>query len=240
MSNPNPRIFVLDSGYVQLQQHWGSDEDIVRAARMSTNKGFQGWGTRTSPGDEKLLEYLYTSEPKHTSPFEMGGVTIEVQAPLFVIREWHRHRTQSYNEMSARYAPMPDNNYVPTGIRVIRGAESASKNKQARGVGDNVPTAAQVSSDIAALEAHYKAGQALYERLLASGWPKELARLPVPVARYSRMWASANLLNWLKFLVLREDVKAQEEIRVYAAAVHTILAPLFPRTISLFEIGQIK
>lgn len=233
------KIFVLDSGYVQLTQQWGSDEDIVRAARMSTNKGFQGWGVATNPGDEKLLKYLWESEPKHTSPFEMGGITIEVQAPLFVFREWHRHRTQSYNEMSARYAPMPDNNYLPTVTRVVAGGgDHLNKNKQAQGTSRFPITRATATEDIQELEAYFKAGQKLYERLLARGWPKELARGPVSVFRYSRMWASANLLNWLKFLTLREDMKAQEEIRVYANAVHQILLPLFPRTMHLFECSQ--
>ena len=81
---------VLDHGYVELIETWGSDERIIEAARMSTNKGFQGWGPKGdgSPGDEKLLKYLYTH--KHMTPFEMAGMTIEVQAPIFVFREWHR------------------------------------------------------------------------------------------------------------------------------------------------------
>lgn len=91
-----PSIDLFDHGYVKEIEHWGSDERIVEAARMSTNKGFQGWDT-----DAKLLRYLY--EHKHFSPFEMAGMVVEVQAPIFVFREWHRHRTQSYNELSARY-----------------------------------------------------------------------------------------------------------------------------------------
>src|ERR1044071_9645751 len=91
------KISVLDSGYVELVEVWGSDERIIESARMSTDKGFNGWGTDEKPGDEKLLRYLY--EHKHMTPFEMGGMIIEVQAPIFIFREWHRHRTQSYNEM---------------------------------------------------------------------------------------------------------------------------------------------
>lgn len=83
---------VLDHGYAKLVGAWGSDEEIIEAARMSTNKGFKGWGTPDKPGDEKLLRYLWTN--KHATPFEMAGLTVEVQAPIFVFRQWHRHRTQ--------------------------------------------------------------------------------------------------------------------------------------------------
>src|ERR1700693_5723146 len=118
---------VLDHGYVNLIETWGSDERIIEAARMSTNKGFLGWGPKEdgSPGDEKLLRYLY--EHKHSTPFEMAGMTLEIKAPIFVFREWHRHRTQSYNEMSARYTPLPDCNYVPTVERLMINAGKSNK-----------------------------------------------------------------------------------------------------------------
>lgn len=139
---------VLDQGYVEHIESWGSDQRIVEAARMSTNKGFLGWGPKHTdnctinhapllecncdkqPGDEKLLRFLWDN--KHATPFEMAGMTIEVKAPIFVFREWHRHRTQSYNEMSARYTPLPDENYMPTLDR-LRG-DPTTKNKQAQGV----------------------------------------------------------------------------------------------------------
>src|SRR4029079_8395260 len=129
------KIPVLDYGYVEIIDNWGSDERIIEAARMSTGKGFLGWGggwcpnsphdtectckgTRQNPpGDGKLLRFLW--EHKHATPFEMGGLVIEVMAPIFVFREWHRHRTQSYNEMSARYTPLPDVNYIPSIERLM-------------------------------------------------------------------------------------------------------------------------
>jgi thymidylate synthase ThyX len=86
------KISVLDHGYLEAVESWGSDEQIVAAARMSTGKGFLGWGSADALGDEKLLRYLW--ENKHATPFEMAGMTVEVQAPIFVFREWHRHRTQ--------------------------------------------------------------------------------------------------------------------------------------------------
>lgn len=223
------RTTVLDHGYIELVESWGSDARIIEAARMSTNKGFKGWGTPDAPGDEKLLRYLY--EHKHATPFEMAGMTIEVQAPIFVFREWHRHRTQSYNEMSARYTPLPDLNYVPT---VDRFFQDAKGNKQAQAFSMTELSRSDVETWLRSVQQVYHKAQAIYERGLQLGVPKELARLPVPVARYSRMRASANLRNWLAFLTLRMAPTAQWEIREYANAVGAIIADQFPRTWELF------
>lgn len=220
------RIDVLDLGYVELVEHWGSDERIIEAARMSTDKGFVSW-----ENDEKLLAYLYDN--KHSTPFEMAGMVIEVKAPIFVFREWHRHRTQSYNEMSARYIPLPDENYMPSVRRLMEGANTATDNKQAQGSGTGL-SAYDAELWRAKLAASYEYAQKVYEEGLKAGVPKELARLPVPVARYSRMRASANLRNWLAFLVLRQSNKAQWEIRAYADAVATLIAYNFRRTYALY------
>lgn len=221
---------VLDHGYIRLIEYWGSDEQIIEAARMSTNKGFQGWET-----DEKLLKYLYNN--KHHTPFEMGGMIIEVQAPIFVFREWHRHRTQSYNELSARYTPLPDLNYIPTVERMLLNSKS---NKQAGVIKDSQELTPQGAYEFRKdLEENYKNSQILYERMLNFGVPKELARLPIPVARYSRMRASANLRNWLAFLTLRMDEAAQWEIRQYANEVGKLIGVNFPHTWKLFK-GEAK
>ena len=226
---------LLDHGYLNLVESWGSDERIVEAARMSTDKGFQGWGTPEAPGDEKLLAYLWKN--KHATPFEMAGMTIEVQAPIFVFREWHRHRTQSYNELSARYTPLPDLNYVPTTDRLM--VNAGGTNKQAgtvNGSADLNLDTAQVFRSM--LMDSYEHSQRVYGAGLVQGVPKELARLCVPVGRYSRMRASANLRNWLAFLTLRMDKNAQWEIRQYANAVSELISGLFPRTHSLFIGGS--
>lgn len=216
---------------------------------MSTAKGFIGWGSDPCAeclgvachgcerckgagkvvGDEKLLRYLY--EHKHATPFEMAGLIIEVQAPIFVFREWHRHRTQSYNEMSARYTPLPDVNYVPTVERVLA---SGGKNKQAGGTGA-VLDEANARSWREVLRQMYERQEALYQAALQNGIPKELARIHLPVGRYSRMRASANLRNWLAFLTLRMSPDAQWEIRQYANAVGELIAEKFPRTWELFK-----
>lgn len=258
-----PHVKVLDHGYVKLIEAWGSDARIIESARMSTNKGFKGWGTQctcvmgasfagpkgqlnadpecktckgtgTIPGDEKLLKFLY--EHKHDTPFEFAGLVIEVEAPLMVFREWHRHRTQSYNEMSARYTPMPDTNYIPSAERclVVNGA-----NKQANALDGTALTHERVLLWLGLLDNAYKVAESVYQTGLQWGIPKELARLPVPVGRYSRMRASTNLRNWLAFLTLRSDKNphAQYEIRQYANVVGEILTARFPRTMELFNAG---
>jgi thymidylate synthase (FAD) len=252
---------ILDHGYIELIETWGSDERIVEAARMSTGKGFLGWGERhdtscpatqpskpgsafggdcnckPTPGDEKLLRYLW--ENKHATPFEMAGATFEIQAPIFVFREWHRHRTQSYNEMSARYTPLPELNYIPTVERLMLNAKAGGK--QAGTVTGAAPlTVEQAEKFRFGLRLVYDGQQQLYEDALSWGIPKELARVHLPVGRYSRMRASANLRNWLAFLTLRSTAKgpgAQWEIRQYADALHSILSGAFPRTLQLFDGG---
>jgi thymidylate synthase (FAD) len=188
---------------------------------------------KETPGDEKLLRYLY--DHKHSTPFEMAGLTIEVKAPIFVFRQWHRHRTQSYNEMSARYTPLPAEDYLPSVDRLMA---EGGRNKQAgtvKGAGTLTERAADNFRE--ALKGQYKRAEDLYQMALADGVPKELARVHLPVARYSAMRASANLRNWLAFLTLRLDPHAQHEIRVYAEAVGSFIAQAFPRTWELFTEG---
>ncbi len=253
---------LLDHGYLSVIETWGSDERIIEAARMSTDKGFRSWSAYyecrecgewwildawkadgsmlpcghvasryVEKGDMGLLKYLYAN--KHATPFEMAGMVIEVQAPIFVFREWHRHRTQSYNELSARYTPLPDLNYIPTIERLMLNSKT---NKQAGTIKD----AEELTNERAGLFQRrlldsYSQAQSLYEWALSVGIPKELARIHLPVGRYSRMRASANLRNWLAFLTLRQDSKAQWEIRQYADALNKLLVDKFPRTMELFN-----
>lgn len=272
-TNQDPNtINLLDHGYIKFIEHWGSDERIIEAARMSTNKGFLGWEPehyylcpkcnnysvmheytavtcilcnttmnhipeKSHNGDEKLLSYLYKN--KHSTPFEMAGLVIEVKAPIFIFREWHRHRTQSYNEMSARYVPLPNENYIPSIERLMEGANTATTNKQAQGLG-NILTPEAALKWRQQLIISYDIAQENYEKGLAAGIPKELARLAVPVARYSKMRACANLRNWLAFLTLRQASAAQWEIRQYANAVGEIISQLFPKTWNLYNLERTK
>jgi thymidylate synthase (FAD) len=234
------KIDVLDHGYVELVECWGHGKDgfdvggdeeivtdyetgIVEAARQSTQGSFRGWEQ-----DEKLLKYLL--DHKHHTPFEFAGMVLEVQAPIFVFREWHRHRTQSYNEMSARYAPLPDLYYVPTVERVMAN-NKFNANKQAGAVaGADDLTEVMAKEYIAILQGDYADAEDSYKSALHAGVPKELARLIMPVGHYSRMRASTSLRCWLQFLTLRLDPAAQWEIRQYAEAVKTLVAQRFPVT----------
>jgi len=167
------------------------------------------------------------------TPFEMAGMVLEVKAPIMVFREWHRHRTQSYNEMSARYVPLPDEDYIPSLERLMTGANTATTNKQAQSLAE---LNEQDAMDwLYMLQDVYNHCQIVYEYGLKVGIPKELARLPVTVGRYSRMRVSCNLRNWLAFLTLRQDKAAQWEIRVYANEVCNLIAEHFPRTEKLFS-----
>lgn len=259
MINDQP-IKLLDHGYIKVVDVMGSDQAIVEAARMSTDKGFLGWGPRCTvcdtlrlvpetaqcqncfdragernynikAGDEKLLAYLYNN--KHSTPFEMGQIVFEVQAPIFVFREWHRHRTASYNEMSARYTPLPDLYYTPTPDRLMLNSKT---NKQAGTIkGAKELTYANADTFIERSQGLYDEFQDLYEWALDAGIPKELARCPMPVAHYSRMRASANLRNWLAFMTLRSASNAQWEIRQYSDAINVMMGEHFPRTMELFN-----
>lgn len=226
---------VLDHGYVSLVETWGSDESIVEAARMSTGKGFQGWDK-----DEKFLKFLYDN--KHSTPFEMAGAIFEIKAPIVIFREWHRHRTQSYNEMSARYVPLPDENYVPSEDRIASSLIKArlSSNKQEQSVGGTTHLISNFEVDQLQnrIADSYDSTEADYQDLLRGGLPKELARLVLPVGRYSKMRAGSNLRNWLAFLTLRQAPNAQWEIRQYANVVADLLTEKFPKTMELFNADQ--
>lgn len=171
----------------------------------------------------------------NSTPFEFAGLTLEVQIPIMAIREWHRHRTQSYSELSARYTPLPDFNYMPT---VERCLIVNATNKQAGKIkGSDELTHESVLEWLEELSGAYELAEKVYQSGLKRGIPKEVARLPVPVGRYTKMRATANLRNWLAFLTLRMDPGAQLEIRLYANEVAKVVAETFPRTYSLF-IGE--
>ena len=230
--NVSETIELLDHGYVRFIEDWGhgdvgeAEAGIIEAARQSTQGSFRGWDE-----DRKLLNHLYRN--KHFTPFEFAGMTIEVKAPIMVFREWHRHRTQSYNEMSARYAPIPNNNYIPSPNRCM---EVSAQNKQAGAVkGSDELTHKSVLEWLQKLDHLYVQADIVYQDGLSKGLPKEIARLPMPVGRYTKMRASANLRNWLAFLTLRMDPSAQWEIRQYANAVGLLISQRFKNTWSLFS-----
>lgn len=212
-------IDVLDHGYVRLVDSMGSDLSIVRSARVSYNAD---WRSGVDEGsDEKLLNFLWKN--KHTSPFESVEFQFEIKCPLFIARQWHRHRTFSYNEVSARYTELPEEFYVP---QIEQIGKQDTRNKQGRIItGDSTH-----EEGVVIVTEHCKNCFELYRDLLTNGWPRELARSVLPLATYTRFFAKGNLRNWLHFLELRLDQHAQYEIRVYAEAIKSLMRSVIPVT----------
>lgn len=220
-------ISVLNLGFVRLVDHMGNDLSVVRAARVSYNADWRV-GTETGDSDERLIKYLWKN--KHTSPFEAVVFTFEVKAPIFVFRQWHRHRTWSYNEISARYTELPNEYFLPDPETI--GSQSKN-NKQVRELSDldeEKKARVIVKMDSLCMRAFH-----VYEGLLEDGVPRELARTVLPVATYSRMFATVDLLNLLKFLTLRTHPHAQYEIQRYAFALLELIRPIVPVCVSAWE-----
>lgn len=248
-------INVLDHGYVKFIEHWGSDERVIESARMSTSGSFKGWGSNhesgcringfdthatcncnPKSGDEKLLKYLWTHG--HYSPFEFGGITVEVQAPIFVFRQWFRHRTLSPNEMSGRYTVIPNMFYIPSIERLMMGSDGT--NKQAGTIKDSVPLTKEYAEYYRGmLQQEYQFQELLYLEALKNGIPKELARAHLATAQYSRARITGNLRNILAYLDHRSDFtdkgkEAQWEIRQFSNVLGQFVQEKFPRTFKLF------
>jgi thymidylate synthase (FAD) len=220
------RIDVLDHGFVRLVDHMGSDLSVSRAARVSYDAAWRAGEDQGS--DVKLINYLWKNH--HTTPFEAVSFTFEIKAPIFVFRQWHRHRTWSYNELSARYRELPEEFYVPDIDKI--GMQSAN-NKQARIMENGKPMEAALARRRIREVAELAFDR--YRSMIADGIPRELARSVLPVATYSHMFASVDLLNLLKFLTLRCDGHAQYEIRVYADAMRELIRPIVPVCIGAWE-----
>ncbi len=233
----NEKIPILDHGYLQLIESWGSDERIIEAARQSVGGEFVSWEPyeKHPHGDFGLLKHLY--KPKrgksNTGPFEFAGVTIEAHAPVCVVWQWVRHRTQSYAIMSSRYIDIKCLDYAPLPERCLR---DPGVNRQAGPLtGSERLTPEKASQWLANLSELYNHSQKVYADGLQAGIPKELARLALTFGRYFTFRATANLHNWLRFLSLRMDeTEPQEEIRRYAQVVGSLISGLFPRTWLLF------
>ena len=219
------KIDVLDHGFVRLVESMGNDLSIVRSARVSYDAD---WRAGEDEGkDEKLIRYLMKNQ--HTSPFEAVTFTFEVKAPIFVFRQWHRHRMWSYNELSARYAELDEGFYIPSSEII---GKQSKDSKQARDIGE---TDEADAIHIAMIKHACENAHGVYKRLLAGGVPRELARSVLPVAAYSRMFASVDLHNLMHFLKLRLNNYAQYEIRVYAEAMLELAATVCPVAIAAFK-----
>jgi thymidylate synthase (FAD) len=219
------KIDVLDHGFVRLVNHMGSDLDVVRVARNSYDAAWRAGNDEGS--DAKLIRFLWNN--KHSTPFETVEFQFEVKAPIFVFRQWHRHRTWTYNEVSARYTELPAEFYTPDPKTI--GVQSKT-NKQAREIPDDP---AELERR-AAYEKHrienyvFTCREAFrqYQVYINAGWPRELARTVLPLSTYSKMFAKVDLWNLAHFLTLRLHPHAQYEIRVYAEAITQLIRPIVP------------
>ena len=224
------KVDVLDNGFVRLVDSMGSDLSVVRAARVSYDAAWRAGEDEGS--DNRLIGYLWKNH--HTTPFEAVTFTFEVKAPIFVFRQWHRHRTWSYNELSARYRELPEEFYIPPADMI--GVQSKT-NKQGRAETLNPELTAARTLQREAVKAHCELAFQLYRDLLIEGWPRELARSVLPVNTYSHMFATVDLLNLMKFLTLRCDSHAQHEIRVYADAMRDLARAVVPACVAVWELS---
>jgi thymidylate synthase (FAD) len=228
----------LDHGFVRYIDHMGTDQRIVEAARISYKSPSKG-----DEGDKKLLHYLW--KHKHTSPFEQCSITFNVKMPIFVMREWVRHRTAKLNEVSGRYVELPNEFYIPDKWR-----QQDTKNKQGSITVENFNPATELdeghgefgeclwsSFETAseALREHCRRAYELYLSLLRKGVAREMARMVLPVNLYTEIYWTIDLHNLLHFLTLRTSDLAQYEIRVFANAVKRIAAELYPWTLEAFD-----
>ncbi|MFA6075050.1 MAG: FAD-dependent thymidylate synthase [Negativicutes bacterium] len=211
-----PKYFkkVLDHGEVAIINWMGSDDTIAEAARVSYKKG-----TNKTSNNAQLIRYLMRH--KHTSPFEMAQIQLYIKAPIFVMRQWMRHRTWSYNEVSGRYSEMICQSYVPD-VELMTTQDQ--KNRQAR-TESTIPAAAEIHDKLA--ESQQKLYND-YQYCLNNGLARELSRINLPLALYTEVVASVDLHNLLHFLSLRLTEHAQYEIRVYAEAIAEMLVEIFP------------
>ncbi len=225
---------VLDHGFIRVVDYMGDDAAIVQAARVSYGKG-----TRQASQDEGLIRYLMRH--RHTSPFEMCEIKLHVKLPMFIARQWIRHRTANVNEYSARYSILDKEFYVPAADQL---AVQSSINNQGRGEAINHDDAEKILDLM-----KDDAAQAFnsYERLInsdADGKPldperpalaRELARIGLPLSTYTQWYWKTDLHNLFHFMALRADSHAQYEIRVYADVIRDIANRWVPLASKAFE-----
>lgn len=222
--NNNNYRKVLDHGHVRLVDSLGNDLSVVRAARVSYNAEWRAGENNNN--DVRLINYLLRNG--HTSPFEHVSFTFDVKAPIFVLRQWLRHRTWSYNEVSARYTELSGECFVPDPAHITT---QSTSNKQMRTEVKH-PNADFIWDH---MSRHARYSCILYQELIKEGVPRELARTVLPVGAYSHMFATVNLHNLFHFLKLRLHEHAQYEIRVYAEAILDLIKPIVPVSVEAWK-----
>ncbi|TAE27895.1 MAG: FAD-dependent thymidylate synthase [Candidatus Kapaibacterium sp.] len=216
-------ISCLDKGFVRLVDSMGSDAAIVQAARVS-----YGAGTKQVSEDRGLIRYLMRHA--HSTPFEMVEFKFHVKLPIFVARQWIRHRTANVNEYSGRYSVMHDEFYVPEGAQI---RPQSATNKQGRG--DETLSADESAHILDLLKTGQTQAYQDYETLLDRNVARELARINLPVSMYTEWYWKIDLHNLFHFLRLRMDAHAQYEIRVYAEAMAEMVREITPLAFEAFE-----
>jgi thymidylate synthase (FAD) len=212
---------VLDHGSLELDAHCASDLAVVNAARVSLNQG----SDKMTEKDEGLIRFLMKN--RHGTPFEHGFFRFIVKCPLFVAREWHRHRVgHSYNEWSGRYSVIEPEFYIPDHIRVQTGKPGAYTFEEIEREEAMISQWEMEQENINSF--------ATYERLLERGVAKEQARMVLPVATYTKFYWSCNPRSLMHFLSLRTAEQAMYEIRVYANMAERVLERYMPVTWEAF------
>lgn len=231
------RISVLDHGYVQLrnvagptrridQEFDAHDRDPANTARISFDQADNK--NRLVEDDYKLAEFLISHQ--HTTPIEMIVTWWEMKMPIFIARQFVRHRTVTINEMSARYIKLPDQFYIPD-PRVI-GHKGATQ-KQGRIIDGKA--SAETIKFSEQLSKHCKSAYALYEEAISDGVPHELARSVLPLNVYTKWVWKQDLHNLMHFMSLRSGKHAQYEIRAYSDAMELVMESVLPKTMELYR-----
>lgn len=209
---------VLDKGFVRLVDFMGGDQGVVDAARVS-----YGGKSKGEDADRKLIAYLLKHQ--HMTPFEHSLFKFHVSCPIFVMRQWIRHRIASFNEVSARYTEVKDEFYIPS-----RWRSQDLKNKQGSMAAPQLDHAALT----AAFEAQIRSAMSAYKALLGAGVAREMARMVLPVNAYTEFYFTINARSLMNFLSLRADSHAQWEIQQYAEAIAGSFKTKMPWTYDAF------
>ncbi len=212
---------VLDHGFIRVIDYMGSDSAILQAARVSYGKG-----TKQINQDEALIKYLMRHY--HTTPFEMCEIKFHVKLPIFVARQWIRHRTANVNEYSARYSILDHEFYIPKAEQI---AKQSDNNKQGRGKAFDLNTSKKI---IDSLINDSNLAYSHYEKFIEQGLAREIARTNLTLNYYTQFYWKVDLHNLFHFLKLRIDKHAQYEIRVYAEIMLDIIKEWVPIAHSAF------
>ena len=211
---------LLDHGFLRVVDWMGTDERIAESARISYKSPSKG-----AEQDEKLIHYLW--KHSHLSPFEQCNITLNIKMPIFIMRQFVRHRTFRINEVSARYTELPAEFYIP---EVWRKQDTKNKQGSDGEFSNNINWA--FSSD---LSRHCEKTYEYYQSMIKNGVSREMARMVLPVNIYTEIYVNCDLRNLLNFVRLREDSHAQYEIQVYGKAIKSVLEELYPMTMRAYE-----